>query len=137
MGELPPSDDESEYNSEDGPKLDKFGNTVVEDSDEDEGETLLSTEDPNINYSDIDDDGMNVEDDGVRHCKSDTWRTNILMGSIHYIKYDSQKKQLYLQQCTTLFIGAIPGFCIPHCPNLQPASAVCRRSSMCIPKMCD
>jgi hypothetical protein len=35
--ELPPSDDEFEYNSEDGPKLDKFGNAVVEDEDKDEG----------------------------------------------------------------------------------------------------
>jgi hypothetical protein len=25
------------------------------------------TEDPNINYHDADDDGMDVEDDGVRH----------------------------------------------------------------------
>ena len=37
-----------EYNSENGPKLDKFGNTVVEDDEEDEGETSSSTEDPNI-----------------------------------------------------------------------------------------
>ena len=48
---------------------------MVED-DEDEGETSSSTEDPNINYRDVDDDGMDVEDDGVRHCKSDPWRTN-------------------------------------------------------------
>jgi hypothetical protein len=64
-----------EYNSDDGPKLDKFGNTVAEDDDdEDEGETSLLTEDPNINYRDVEDDGMDVEDDGVRHCKSDPWR---------------------------------------------------------------
>ena len=49
MGELPLSDNEFEYNSKDGPKLDKFGNAVVEDDDEDEGETSSSTEDPNIN----------------------------------------------------------------------------------------
>ena len=86
----------------------------MEDSDEDEGETLLSTEDPNINYSDIDDDGMNVEDDGVRHCKSDPWRTNILMGSIHYIKYDSQKKQLYLQHIYDIIYRC-------HPPILHPS----------------
>jgi hypothetical protein len=40
VGELPPSDDEFEYNYEDGPKLDKFGNTVVEGDNKDEGETL-------------------------------------------------------------------------------------------------
>jgi len=90
---MPPSDDKFEYNSEDGPKLDKFGNTVVEDSDEDEGETLLSTEDPNINYRDVDDDGMNVEDDGVRHCKSDPWRTNFLMGSIPNITSNTTVKR--------------------------------------------
>ena len=86
VGELPPSDDEFEYNSEDGPKLDKFGNAEVEDDDEDEGETSSSTEDPNINYGDVDDDGMDVEDGGVRHCKSEPWRTNFSMGSIPNIK---------------------------------------------------
>ena len=55
---------------------------MVEDEDEDEGETSSSTEDPNINYRDVDDDGMDVEDNGVRHCKSDPWRTNFLIGSI-------------------------------------------------------
>jgi hypothetical protein len=38
MGELPPSDDEyEEYDSDDGPKLDKFGN-IIESDDEDDGE---------------------------------------------------------------------------------------------------
>lgn len=31
MGDLPPSDDESEYDSDDGIKLDKFGNTILEE----------------------------------------------------------------------------------------------------------
>jgi hypothetical protein len=65
LGEFPSSDDKFEYNSEDGPKLDKFKNSVVEDDNKDEGETSLSTEDPNINYRDVDDDGKDVEDDGV------------------------------------------------------------------------
>ena len=84
MGELPPSDDEFEYDSEDGPKLDKFGNTVVEedDDDEEEGETSSSTDVPNIYYGDGDDDGADVEDDGVRHCKSDPWRTNFSMDGV-------------------------------------------------------
>lgn len=36
MGELPPSDDEFEYDSDDGPKLDKFGNTIVNDNGNDD-----------------------------------------------------------------------------------------------------
>ena len=138
VGELPPSDDEFEYNYKDGPKLDKFGNTVVEGDNEDEGETLSLTEDPNINYRDVNDDGMDVEDDGVRHCKSDPWRTDFSMGSIPNITSNmTVKRNSYIYSiCTTLFIGAIPRFCIPHCPNLQ-SICVCRRSSMCIPKMGD
>ncbi len=81
-----PSDDKFEYNSEDGPKLNKSGNAVVEDKDEDEGETSSLTEDRNINYGNVDDDGMDVKDNGVRHCKSEPWRTNFLMGSIPNIK---------------------------------------------------
>ena len=87
VGELPPSDDEFEYDSEDGPKLDKFGNTVTEDDDEDEdedeGETSSSTKEPNIHQGDgDDDDGVDVEDDGVQHCKSDPWRTNFSMEGV-------------------------------------------------------
>jgi pre-rRNA-processing protein TSR3 len=37
MGELPPSDDEYEgYDSDDEPKLDKFGNIIIDDSNEEE-----------------------------------------------------------------------------------------------------
>ena len=36
MGKLPPSDDEFEYDSDDGPKLDKFGNTIVNDTKNDD-----------------------------------------------------------------------------------------------------
>ena len=85
VGELPPSDDEFEYNSEDDIKLDKFGNTVVEDDDdEDEGGASSSTEEPNINNGDgDDDDGADVEDDGVRQCsKSDPRRTNFSMDGV-------------------------------------------------------
>jgi len=85
VGELPPSDDEFEYDSEDGPKLDKFGNTVTEDDDEDEdgGEMSSSTEEPNIHQGDgDDDDGVDVEDDGVQQCKSDPWRTNFSMDGV-------------------------------------------------------
>jgi len=36
MGELPPSDDEyEEYDSDDGPKMDKFGNFIVDDDSDD------------------------------------------------------------------------------------------------------
>ncbi|GMH83981.1 hypothetical protein TrVE_jg10232 [Triparma verrucosa] len=49
-GELPPSDDEyyyEEYDSDDGPKLDKFGNYIIdgeEEEEEEEGEeTIIST----------------------------------------------------------------------------------------------
>jgi hypothetical protein len=35
----------------------------VVEYDEDERESSPSTEDPNINYRDVDDDGMDVEDD--------------------------------------------------------------------------
>ena len=120
----------SKYNSEDGP-------TVVED-DEDEGEMSSSMEDPNINYCDVDDDGMDIEDDGVRHCKSDPWRTNFSMGSILNITPSTTvKRNSYIYSiCMTLFIGVIPRFCIPHCPNLQ-SICVCRRSTMCIPKIGD
>jgi pre-rRNA-processing protein TSR3 len=39
MGEMPPSDDEYErYDSEDEPKLDKFGNIVIDDKEEDNEE---------------------------------------------------------------------------------------------------
>jgi hypothetical protein len=95
-------------------------------------------EDPNINYRDVNDDGMDVEDDGVRHCKSDPWRTNFSMGSIPNITSNTTvKRNSYIFSiCTTLFIGAIPRFRIPHCPNLQ-SICVCCRSSMGIPKMGD
>ena len=85
VGELPPSDDEFEYDSEDGPKLDKFGNTVTEDDDEDEdgGEMSSLTEEQNIHQGDgDDDDGVDVEDDGVQQCKSDPWRTNFSMDGV-------------------------------------------------------
>ncbi len=138
VGELPPSDDEFEYNYKDGPKLDKFGNRVVEDDNKDKGETSSSTEDPNINYRDINDDGMDVEDDGVQHCKSDPLRTNFSMGSIPNTSSNTTvKRNSYIYSIyTRLFIGAIPRFCIPHYPNLQ-SICVCCRSSMCVPKMGD
>jgi pre-rRNA-processing protein TSR3 len=82
VGELPPSDDEFEYDSEDGAKLDKFGNTVVEDDDYDEGETTWSTKEPNNKYGDGDDDGADVEDDGVRRCEPDPWKTNFSMDGV-------------------------------------------------------
>jgi pre-rRNA-processing protein TSR3 len=66
MGDLPPSDDESEYDSEeDGPKLDRFGNTISkEDADNDEdGREMPSTE-LRINRDDVDDDDKaNIKDD--------------------------------------------------------------------------
>ena len=57
MGELPPSDDEyEEYDSDDGPKLDKFGNFIVDDADDD------ADADNDDDYGD-DDDGDGDNDD--------------------------------------------------------------------------
>lgn len=46
MGELPPSDDEYEgYDSDDGPKLDKFGNYIIDDDDDnDQDEDVVDEE---------------------------------------------------------------------------------------------
>ena len=45
MGELPPSDDEyEEYDSDDGPKLDKFGNFIIDDEDDGEDENEADEE---------------------------------------------------------------------------------------------
>jgi pre-rRNA-processing protein TSR3 len=58
MGELPPSDDEFEYDSEeDGPKLDRFGNTISEGGvDEDDVGRGMSSPELNINCKGVDDD---------------------------------------------------------------------------------
>mmetsp|Transcript_41329 Transcript_41329/g.75610 ORF Transcript_41329/g.75610 Transcript_41329/m.75610 type:complete len:328 (+) Transcript_41329:86-1069(+) len=54
MGELPPSDDEyEEYDSDDGPKLDKFGNIIVVDGDDEDAEEGegISKDVPSNNFS--------------------------------------------------------------------------------------
>ena len=54
MGELPPSDDEyEEYDSDDGPKLVKFGNIIVVDGDNEdaEGDEGISKDVPSNNFS--------------------------------------------------------------------------------------
>lgn len=45
MGEMPPSDDEYDaYDSDDEPKLDKFGNIIIDDGDEEEEAAIKSKE---------------------------------------------------------------------------------------------
>ncbi len=55
---------------------------MVEDDDDDKGETTLSTEEPNVNHGDGDDDGADVEDNGLQHCQLDPWKTNFLMDRV-------------------------------------------------------
>mmetsp|Transcript_22783 Transcript_22783/g.48014 ORF Transcript_22783/g.48014 Transcript_22783/m.48014 type:complete len:365 (-) Transcript_22783:157-1251(-) len=67
MGELPPSDDEyEEYDSDDGPKLDKFGNFIVDGEDDNAEEEYDSDEGPKLdkfgNFIVNEDDG-NAKDD--------------------------------------------------------------------------
>ncbi|KAL3772881.1 hypothetical protein ACHAW5_002146 [Stephanodiscus triporus] len=83
MGELPPSDDEFEYDSEDGPILDKFGNTVLvdEDEDTDEDEGVTSSTDPNNNHGHVDDNRADAKDDGAQRSKLDPW-TNFSMDGV-------------------------------------------------------
>lgn len=64
MGELPPSDDEyEEYDSDDGPKLDKFGNIIADDDaegNEDEYEEYDSDDAPKLDKF-----GNVIEDDAT------------------------------------------------------------------------
>ena len=47
------------------------------------GEMSPSMEEPNIHQGDgDDDDGVDVEDGGVKQCKSDPWRTNFSMDGV-------------------------------------------------------
>ena len=47
------------------------------------GEMSPSMEEPNIHQGDgDDDDGVDVEDGGVKQCKSDPWRTNFSMDRV-------------------------------------------------------
>ena len=55
MGELPPSDDEYEeyYSDEDEPKLDKFGNFIVEDDDKESSNGEADNQNNSLTMNDV------------------------------------------------------------------------------------